>query len=82
MTSKIDLARLSEQAMQMQTRMPELFSYLSQRDEATAAMVQVSKVLEPEQTNADRYDSLYEDWQRVNDALRPLDDRELKTGHL
>jgi hypothetical protein len=40
MTIKIDLARLREQAMQMQTQMPELFAYLSQRDEATASMVQ------------------------------------------
>ncbi|MBT5774680.1 MAG: hypothetical protein HOH95_09955 [Dehalococcoidia bacterium] len=51
-------------------------------DEAGAAMVQVSHVLEPEAANADRYDALYEDWQRVNEAMRPLDERELKTGHL
>jgi hypothetical protein len=36
MTIKIDLARLREQAMQMQTQMPELFAYLR----ATASMVQ------------------------------------------
>jgi hypothetical protein len=40
MTSKIDLARLREQATKMQTQMPELFEYLCQRDEATASMVQ------------------------------------------
>ncbi len=51
-------------------------------DEAAAEMVYVSQLLEPEPANADRYDALYEDWQRVNDALRPLDERELKTGHL
>ena len=51
-------------------------------DEAGAAMVQVSQVLEPEAANADRYDSLYADWQRVNEAMRPLDERELRTGHL
>ena len=51
-------------------------------DEAAAAMVQVSRSLQPDPATADRYDALYEDWQRVNETLRPLDDRELRTGHL
>lgn len=51
-------------------------------DEAAAAMVQVSRVVTPDPERADRYDALYEDWQRVNEALRPLDQRDEMTGHL
>ncbi len=40
MTEKIDIERLREQAKSMKSQMPELFRYLSQRDEATAEMVQ------------------------------------------
>ena len=39
-TEKIDIERLREQAKSMKSQMPELFRYLSQRDEATAEMVQ------------------------------------------
>jgi xylulokinase len=51
-------------------------------DEASTAMAQVSRVVTPDPARADRYDALYADWQRVNDALRPLDQREEMTGHL
>ena len=42
-------------------------------DQAAEAMVQVSRVVEPNAERADRYDALYANWQRVNEALRPLD---------
>ncbi|MDA0350730.1 MAG: FGGY family carbohydrate kinase [Chloroflexi bacterium] len=51
-------------------------------DEAAQAMVQVSRVVTPDTARADRYDALYGDWQQVNEALRPLDQRERMTGHL
>ena len=51
-------------------------------NEAAEAMVQVSRTVTPDPERADRYDSLYADWQRVNDALRPLDHLEEMTGHL
>lgn len=42
-------------------------------DEASEAMVQVSRTVTPDLDRADRYDEVYADWLRVNDALRPLD---------
>ena len=51
-------------------------------DQAAEAMVQVSRLVTPDAARADRYDELYADWQRVNDALRPLDQRDEATGHL
>ena len=50
-------------------------------DEAAEAMVQVSRVIEPSPDRADKYDALYADWQQVNEALRPLDQRR-ETNHL
>lgn len=48
-------------------------------DEASEAMVRVSRVVEPNTEQADRYDALYADWQRVNEALRPLDEAAVAT---
>jgi xylulokinase len=51
-------------------------------DEAAAAMVQVSRRVEPDAERADRYDSVYAEWERANAALRPLDEPRTTTGHL